>query len=321
MSTRAVIAPIADGKPRPRWSVMIPTYNCARFLGETLRSVLAQAPAPEIMQIEVVDDGSQRDDPEAVVREIGQGRVGFFRQPQNVGHIRNFETCLQRSRGHLIHLLHGDDSVRPGFYDKLGTAFELDETIGAAFCRHIFADEGGHWQNISSLEQAKTGVLNNSLERLASEQRIMTPSIVVLREIYERLGGFDSRLICAEDWEMWVRIAARYPIWYETEPLAIYRMHADSNTGRHIATGAERRYTRIAIEVFKEHLPLAIADSATKSARRTYALATLESLAPLIQRRDWAALRTQANEAFCFDHSLPVILRFLRLMIKFIAKR
>ena len=41
----------------------------------------------------------------------------------------------------------------------------------------------------------------------------MTPSIVVRRSVYERLGSFDRRLVCAEDWEMWVRIAAHYPIW------------------------------------------------------------------------------------------------------------
>ena len=82
----------------------------------------------------------------------------------------------------------------------------------------------------------------------------MTPSIVVRRDVYEALGGFDDRLRCSEDWEMWVRIAARYPVWYETEPLALYRMHANSNTGRHVRTAEDIRYTREAIDLF-EALP------------------------------------------------------------------
>ena len=65
-------APIA-GAPRPRWSVMIPTYNCARYLEATLRSVLTQDPGPEAMQIEVVDDHSTADDPEDVVTRLGGG--------------------------------------------------------------------------------------------------------------------------------------------------------------------------------------------------------------------------------------------------------
>ena len=116
---RAAIPPVAPGTPRPLWSVMIPTYNCAAYLRETLASVLAQDPGPDVMQIEVVDDHSTKDDPEAVVAEVGHGRVTFYRQPQNVGHTENFATCLQRSRGRLIHLLHGDDGVRDGFYRKM----------------------------------------------------------------------------------------------------------------------------------------------------------------------------------------------------------
>src|SRR5215211_1793383 len=107
----AAIPPLEQSVERPLWSVMIPTYECAGYLRQTLRSVLAQDPGPEVMQIEVVDDAST-DDPAAVVAELGGGRVDFFRQPRNVGHVENFNTCLRRAQGRLVHLLHGDDAVR-----------------------------------------------------------------------------------------------------------------------------------------------------------------------------------------------------------------
>ena len=112
---------------------MIPTYNCAQYLRETLASVLARDPGPEQMQIEVVDDCSTKDDPEAVVREMGGGRVTFYRQPQNAGHVRNFETCLQRACGILVHQLHGDDFVRDGFYVRMAAAFRAHPEIGRRF--------------------------------------------------------------------------------------------------------------------------------------------------------------------------------------------
>ena len=58
---------------RPLWSVMIPTFNCGRFLPQAIASVLAQAPSPNTMQIEVIDDHSTVDDPEKIAEEVGGG--------------------------------------------------------------------------------------------------------------------------------------------------------------------------------------------------------------------------------------------------------
>jgi len=309
------ILPVADGEHRPLWSVMIRTYNCAKYLRETLGSVLAQDPGGEVMQIEVIDDCST-DNPAAVVEELGRGRVVFYQQKENVGHIRNFATCLVRTRGKLIHLLHGDDCVRDGFYRQMQQAFETRPDIGAAFCRHIFMDEEGHWQSISELEQQSSGILHNWLERLALEQRIMTPSIVVRRDAYEQLGSFDSRLICSEDWEMWVRIAAHYPIWYEVEPLAAYRMHLNSNTGRHIRTGEDMKYTRLAIEIFQGYLPENIANKISSQARETYAISALEMAYLMLKKRDLVAAISQIREALLFSRSLRVIRQMVRLLLQ-----
>ncbi|MCS6926700.1 MAG: glycosyltransferase [Candidatus Binatia bacterium] len=314
---RAVISPVPAGIARPLWSVMIPTYNCAAYLRETLTSVLRQDPGPAVMQIEVVDDHSTRDDPEAVVAAVGNGRVSFYRQPHNVGHIENFATCLQRSRGRLIHLLHGDDCVRDGFYRTMQTPFLAHPEIGAAFCRHIFMDEDGHWQGISPLEQKRSGVLENWLERLAVEQRIMTPAMVVRREVYEAVGGFDARLVCSEDWEMWVRIAARYPIWYEVQPLAVYRMHRDSNTGRHVGTGEDISYTHQAIDIFTQYLPDELADRVSRRAKETYALSALETVATLLARGDRRAAAAQIRAALGCRRSPRVLRRLFPLLVRF----
>ena len=93
------IAPLPDQAKRPVWSVMIPTYNCSRFLKETIESVLDQDFGKDLMQIEVIDDCSTDEDVEAIVNQIGAGRISFYRQPENVGSLRNFETCINRAQG------------------------------------------------------------------------------------------------------------------------------------------------------------------------------------------------------------------------------
>ncbi|MFB8791775.1 MAG: glycosyltransferase [Potamolinea sp.] len=248
---RPTIPPVPEGVARPLWSVMIPTYNSGKYFRETLASVLAQDPGSDVMQIMVVDDHSTQDDPAKVVEELGKGRVEFYRQPENLGLSKNFKTCLELSRGKLIHLLHGDDCVRDGFYQKMQRGFSEHPEIGAAFCRNIFMDEHNHWQYLSDLEQHESGVLpSNWLERIASVCRIQTPSIVVRREVYENLGGFDHRFTLGEDWEMWVRIAANYPMWYEVEPLALYRQHSNSITKSSVLNGLYMQDQYKIIETF-----------------------------------------------------------------------
>ena len=311
---RAAVPPVAAGVARPLWSVMIPTYDCARYLRETLESVLAQDPGPHAMQIEVVDDGS-RDDPAAVVAAVGGGRVGFFAQRANVGHTRNFHTCLARARGRLVHLLHGDDYVLDGFYARLGAAFAAHPDLGAAFCRHVYLDAHGG-RDVPPPEQQRSGVLGDALVRLAGEQRIMTPAIVVRRDVYEALGAFDDRLVCSEDWEMWVRIAAHYPVWYEPEALAVYRMHDDSNTGRHVRSGEDMRYTAMAIDMFEPYLPRDTAAAVTGRARETYALAALDTADRMLARRDPAAALAQTREAIRLRRSARVAGRALQLTLR-----
>ena len=306
---RPTIPPVPDSVARPLWSVMIPTYNCAEYLRQTLASVLAKDPGPDVMQITVVDDHSTLDDPAAVVEELGRGRVEFHRQPHNVGLVKNFQTTLELSRGKLIHQLHGDDLVRDGFYQKLQTAFLENPEIGAAFCRHIIMDEHSHWQHISVLEQQESGVLPSSwLDLIAGFQRIQTPSIIVRREVYEKLGGFDYRLpTAAEDWEMWVRVAANYPIWYEVEPLAIYRKHSGSITKTNVKNGKYVQQLREAIEIFQGYLPKEKADKLYKTALQNCAFHALEIAGSILAEGDMHSTINLIVEALKCSRSFRVV--------------
>lgn len=306
---------LPEGTIRPRWSVMIPTFNCAHFLRGSLGSVLAQDPGPTAMQIAVVDDGSS-DDPEAVVRQLAGDRVEFHRQPTNLGVVHNLTDCIRRSRGEIVHLLHGDDAVRPGFYETMGRAFDARPDIGAAFCRQIFLDPHGRWRGISPLERVDSGVLEDAAVHLAVEQRIMTPSICVRRAAYERLGGFHHDLRCAEDWEMWVRIAAHHPIWFEVEPLALYRMHDDSNTGRNVRTGSDIPFTKRAIEIIAGHLPPDRAGNVAARARATYARSALAIARDALRRRDAATALAQIRGALWLDPSPRVAVRAAVVMVR-----
>ncbi len=317
----SVITPVPENTPRPLWSVMIPTYNCANYLRQTLASVLAQDPGLEVMQIEVVDDHSTKDDPEAVVQELGRGRVNFYRQPENVGYIKNFNTCLQRSRGKIVHLLHGDDYVLDGFYSKMQRLFEKYPKIGAAFCRHIIMDNQGHWQTISNLEQPESGILDNWLEQIASGQRLTTPSIVVQREVYEKLGGYDKRFTyTGEDWEMYVRIATRYQVAYEVEPLAAYRLASLGSLSQNsVRSGKYFQDLRLANEIIQLYLPNYIqqktANKISHKARETYAFWAMSNANQILNTGDIKTSIVQIKEALKTSYSLKISIKLIRWIL------
>jgi len=318
------VIPLIESHPRPLWSVMIPTYNCSSYLYEVLKSVLDQDLGSEAMQIEVIDDCSNLDDPAKVVEQLARNRVEFFRQPQNQGHIENFNTCLTRSRGELIHLLHGDDFVAPNFYTKMQQLFEANPALGAAFCRYTYVGEDGQPSfGLSELEQEHSGVLNDWLCKITSNQRIQPPSMVVRREVYEALGGFDRRICCCgEDWEMWIRIASHYTVGYEPEPLAFYRMQTKSLTGKCSRSGQNIRDIVQIMEIISEYLPKNQKHQLLRQAKRDRWEYYLYTFIPnCLEQGDLEAVINQLKEIPKLNLSLKSIWKILKILLELSIKK
>ncbi len=240
------IAPVSTDDPRPLWSVMIPTFNCAKYLRQTLESVLAQDPGPAQMQIEVIDDYSTLDDPEAVVREVAGSRVAFYRKPRNEGAIANFNSCIGHSRGHLVHILHGDDYVLPGFYSRLTQVAQEYPSLAAFFVRCQIVNETGTvdvlTKRLEYLEQS-----GRDAGELFDHNDLATPGVVMRRDFYEKSGGFLPPLVHCADWEMWVRGIQEGGGLFINEVLAAYRFFPGNDTSRLRRSG----------ETFRDNLRLA----------------------------------------------------------------
>ncbi len=315
---RPSILPVSPLLKRPLWSVMIPTYNCAEYLRNTLKSVLAQYPGVDRMQIVVVDNNSTQDDPQAVVKELGGGRVEFYRQPRNVGMMNNFQTCFELSRGKLIHLLCSDDCVREGFYQKMAEPFEKHPEVGAAFCRSIAIDERNQWQGLSNFEIPASGILPKSwLHRIAELCRISVPSLaVVRREVYENLGGFDRRCGISADWEMWVRIFAHYPMWFEAEPLAMWRVHLKSANNVNAKSDVFIRENYNTVEtILKSYIPQEANPKLARTAKQNCAFLALELADYLIKNDDLAGGMVQLNTALNYSKTYKVVRSASRILL------
>jgi hypothetical protein len=171
----------------------------------------------------------------------------------------------------------------------------------------------GNWLYILPLQQPQSGLLPDLVERLAVDQRIQTPAAVVTREVYETLGGFDRRLSWTEDLEMWARIATHYPVWYEPEPLALYRIHDTSNSSRYARTRENLRDLKRLFEIVEGYVPNGRGKRLCREGRERYARRGFDNARRLLGRRDIAAAAGQVRASLvpCLNLRLLVQLAFL----------
>lgn len=188
------------------------------------------------MEIEVVDDCSTVDDPEEVVREVGRGRIKFHRKNRNEGVTANFNTCVQRSSGELVHILHGDDYVLPEFYRTIADLAERHPAVAFFHTRALVVDEAGNTEGssppIESLEEP-----GNEVAPFYYANPFRTAGVVIRRAFYEKQGGFNPKFVHVADWEMWVRAVFLGSGICSNETLANYRSFAGNDTSRLVRTG------------------------------------------------------------------------------------
>lgn len=313
------ILPIPEGTDRPLWSIMIPAYNCINFLQETIQSVLVQDMGAAVMQIEVVDDCSTDGDVAALVEAVGKGRVNYFKQEYNRGSLRNFETCLNRSVGHWVHLLHGDDRIKPGFYKEIEILFTTFPKAGAVFTNFSYINKQSIEVHINTPLLKHPNYIKDFLIKIASRQLIQPPSIIVKRSVYENLGSFYA-VHYGEDWEMWARISTCYPIVHSPKCLASYRVLNDCNISQQsYLNGQNIADIKTVINIIQTYLPYKKRKKLKKKAYKELSI-YCAMLAYILYPTEKSAAYIQVKEAWkihksfkCFYYITKFFIKRLRL--------
>lgn len=230
-------------------SVIIPTYNRAQFIAETIESVLAQTrPAGEVV---VVDDGST-DSTREVVARFGE-RVRYVWQENSERSVtRNHGLAL--TSGEYVSFLDSDDCWLPETLAELCGALDAEPAVALVAAGCAIVREDGQALDVFYPGGGVEGVLTDAFRQLLQSNLIGSPSaVLVRRSALETAGRFDEdrRLLGVEDWELWARLAFHAPILCRRRPLVRYRRHR-SNTP--LAT-MRLRYPCV-IEALLRNLPL-----------------------------------------------------------------
>jgi len=186
---------------KPTVSVVIPTYNRARTVGQAIRSVLDQT--FQDWELIIVDDGSS-DETRSVVAGFRDLRLSFHRLDRNRGQSAARNHGISVARGVYVAFLDSDDLWYPEKLARDVETFEAGgEAIGLVYCGKELYDAGDHF-----LGRRQPTLAGEVYHELLGGDFIGSCSRVALRRtILERVGGFDDSLPSYEDWDLWIRVA------------------------------------------------------------------------------------------------------------------
>lgn len=207
----------------PKVSVIIPTYNSAKYIIETINSIINQTVAP--FEIIVVDDGST--DETGLLLESRFGDKIHYIYQENRGPAPARNTGIRNARGNLIAFIDADDLWLPQKLEKQIIYLKDNPEIALVYTNlYLFSDEG-----IKSPVKFRPHYGDGFLH-LLRRNYIATSTVLVKKECFDKLGLFDERpeIEAAEDYEMWLRISRYFKIGCIKEKLAKHRVSSLSHS-------------------------------------------------------------------------------------------
>lgn len=200
----------------PLVSVVIATYNAARFVSEAVASVLGQT--FQDLELHVIDDGST-DNTSSALRQFEADRRFHYHYQDNQGQARAKNAGIRLSKGRFVAFLDADDLWKPSKLEQQLPAFQ-DSDVGVVYSDVIYIDECGR-----ELQRPKRRYYEGWVtEHLFVENFVNFNSAVVRRECFDRVGLFDESLTMAIDWDLWLRISLIYRFAFLDETTFYYRI-------------------------------------------------------------------------------------------------
>jgi glycosyltransferase involved in cell wall biosynthesis len=231
-------------------SVCIPSYNGAPFIGETIQSVLNS----EYRNIEVIiSDDASNDGTVEIIESVHDQRIRLYQNEHNEGPVRNWNRAVTRASGEYVSLLNHDDLY--GQFWLLFAVHHLEKNshIGWAATAHSTIDTWG--KSLAFISRFRTtGEIPIDLAFLETAKlNGLGPGFVARRRILEEVGYYDDNAGPGADNDLFLRLAAKYPLFYcATYPHTSWRFHGQNLTHRYDIFDQARNGFRTLKKVFSD---------------------------------------------------------------------
>ena len=205
-------------------SVIIPTYNSAKYIRNALESVLSQTYSN--FEIVVVNDGST-DNTDEILRPYFD-RIIYMEQ-KNTGPAAARNVGIQHAKGDFIAFLDADDIWLPLKLKKQMRVFHENPNVGLVYSRNVEFDHETGKEVLVSPPKVFSGRV---FDELLLEGFILLSTVIISKPVLKDVGGFDPDLHTAEDTNLFLRIAKRYSVLGMEDILVRKRKHAANLSDR-----------------------------------------------------------------------------------------
>ena len=209
----------------PSVSVVIPVYNGERFLKESLESVFAQT--FQDYEIVCVDDGST-DGSRVLLKQYG-ARVKMIQQA-NAGQSAARNTGVQQATGAFVAFLDQDDRWYPSKLAQQVAVLNEEPNVVLVHCDYDRTDGDGRVLVAGAALVERASALASPLGRLIGEALVLPSAMLVRRDVFQRVGGFDPELRGFEDFDLIARLKQQGRFVLLNESGMAYRLHAGGFT-------------------------------------------------------------------------------------------
>ena len=209
----------------PRISVVIPTFNCARYLRRTIDSALCQTYTD--CEIVVVDDGST-DETKEIVHSYRQPIRYLYQSNAGASAARNL--ALEHASGEFIAYLDADDMWHPQKLERQVAFLDTHKECGLVHSEvNVIDEEDKITYERFNAETQRPVPEGYCLHDLLRRSHIQTLTVVERRKCFDRVGLFDRRLRIAQDYLHWIMVSVEgMAVGYLPEPLGQYRWRQGS---------------------------------------------------------------------------------------------
>jgi len=204
----------------PRVSIVLPTYNGAKYIRKSVDSCLNQT--YKNIELIIVDDASI-DETRDIIKSYKDNRIKYIKNEENLGLSKSLNKGFSQSSGEYLTWTSDDNFYSEEAIGLMAEKLNIYKKIDFVYADYYIIDENGNF-----VRKINVGPIKE-LDRT----NCIGPCFLYRRKIYEKIGDFNPEIVVVEDYEYWLRVREKFRMKRINSYLYYYRQHKESLSNKY----------------------------------------------------------------------------------------